>query len=159
HGLAQSGGYGRRRVPSGKQSRAGLIGDVLLAVELSARTCERHIAYLTKDGPFEPRTVELAHDGPGNAGISVRVTPIHFVFVIQSYRNLMGLGWGTTPLQNLLPPIHSDVVVHPSLVDHLELSCIPERVMRFGIFELTLAVNNGTVILGVFGQGAMSPRF
>ena len=93
-------------------------------------------------GPLEPRTVELSDDRPRNPRIAIRVAAIKEVLVVQITPRCGTPPAATTPLQNLLRPVHAHVVVHPAGVDHLHLRCIPQLVVRLGVLELPLRVQH-----------------
>ena len=75
-------------------------------------------------------------DGPGDAGVAVRVPSVQFVFVVEIDRDLHRIVGGFRPLQDLLAPVHAHVSMHLSRFHHFHLCRIPERIVRFSLLEL-----------------------
>src|SRR6185436_4145509 len=136
-----------------------MLRDVPLAVEFPPRTRPRHVPDLSEDGPLEPWAVKLAGNRPRDSSVTIRIAPIEFVIIVESHRNLERLSGRTGPLEYLLPPIHPHVVVHPPLFDHLNLGGVPQCIVRLGVLQLPLAVENWPMIPGVFCERAHGPGF
>ena len=56
-----------------------------------------------------------------------------------------------------LGPVHPQIVVHPAVVEHLELSGVPEIVVGLGVFKLGKFVEDFALIPVVLGDGGASP--
>src|ERR1022692_2482236 len=121
----RAGDSARYRPPLGQQ----ILLNILFAVELFSCTLAGHISNLPEDGPFKPRAVELSDDGPRNPRVTVGVASIQFVFIVQPHSDLAGQCRRWSPLQDFFCPVHPQIVVHPTGIDHLHLRRIPKRVV------------------------------
>ncbi len=109
--------------------------DVGLRVELLAGALVAHEPDHAEDRPLAPGAVVLAADGPGHACVAVGVPAVHEVAVVHLEGEVEGgLGVGG-PFEDLLGPVHPQIVVHPARDDHLLLRGVPERVAGLAGFE------------------------
>src|SRR5699024_10266312 len=102
---------------------------ILIQLELATGTFTGHIACLAKDGPLLPGTIE-ATKNPEDSRITIWVAPVYGIFVVQLNKICQGNFGRRGPLQHLLPPKHTQVVVHDPLLAKLCLGSIPELIMR-----------------------------
>ena len=83
------------------------VCDISAAVEFPRSAGVGHIAYLAVSSPFGPRAqIVLADDRPG-IPLTVRISPIQLVAVVESlqYRRRPG----RTPFENFLSPVHAGI--------------------------------------------------
>src|ERR1017187_6968809 len=109
-------------------TRRTILPDIRPRIDLLRNRRATHWPHQAEDRPVEPRAIMLAHNGPCNSRIAIRVAAVEFIAVIQHYRPLKGPGRVRRPFQNLLRPIHAHVVVHPTGVSHLPLGRVPQLV-------------------------------
>src|SRR6202789_3984783 len=63
--------------------------------------------------------------------------------------------WG--PLEDFLGPVHAHAVVHPAVVDHLELRGVPEIVVRAALLHFFEGVERGARVTGMLAEGFGGP--
>src|SRR6185312_4203142 len=104
--------------------RAHLL-DIELRVELAAGACAGHVSNFAEYRPLAPGAVELAYNGPRDAGVAVRIAAVEEVFVIEVHCALECRFDVRRPFQNLLGPVHAHDIVHPADMRHLRLRSVP----------------------------------
>ncbi len=82
-----------------------------------------------------------------HTNISVRVSTVQAVFVVQINRNFQSLLWRFGPFQNFFGPIHTKKTVHFAIFTKLLLRRIPQLIVRFRIFEFVFGINLFSFIL------------
>ena len=97
--------------------------------------------------------------GPCNAGISISIATINFIFVVEVYGVLKSYRRVLDPFKNLFRPIHPQVSMHATTLNHLTLTGIPQLIMRLRMFQFLEAIVPGTRIKRVFPQCLLSPAW
>ena len=96
-------------------SEAPQFCDIGAAVELPRSARVGHITYLAVDSSFgPPGTIVLADDRPGDSRITVRISPIQLLAVVEPHCNVVGDFGRRTPFENFLSPVHAQVSMHPT---------------------------------------------
>src|ERR1700748_621148 len=87
------------------------IVDIALGIEFLPCRCTGHITNCAEDRTLEPWTVMHSCDGPCNALIAIRIASVELILIIQNYSIFKGPRRVRRPFENLLRPVHAQVVV------------------------------------------------
>src|ERR1700733_13935054 len=99
--------------------------DIALGIEFLPCRYTRHIANGAEDRTFEPWTVMYPCDGPCNALIAIRIASVELILIVQNHSIVKGPCRVRRPFENLLRPVHAQVIMHPSVLHHLHLRGVP----------------------------------
>ena len=130
---------------------------VLFQSQLFACGFTGHVSHTAENGSFGTPCPIVSPQNPENTVVRVGVSPIESVFVVQFDHHGQGLTRAFCPVQDLLSPQHSHVVVHHTGFNDLTLSSIPDRVCGLGVFEFCKRVKVRAFIACVFVKGLLGP--
>ena len=124
--------------------------DILTTIDVRKRTDYlrklRNVSTFWKRG-IKPKSQSWC--SPRNlTHISIRVSPIQWVLIIEIYRNFKSLCWAAGPLQNLLGPVHPHKTMHLPFIYHLVLNVMKYIYIKTRCTEAN-TVTKGLVTLGL----------
>ena len=94
---------------------------------------------------------------PGAVGEGIPVAAVEEVAIVEAQRPGEALLGGGGPFEDLLAPVHAQVVVHVAGLPHLGLGGVPVAVMGAALGELGLRISLRARVAGVLGQGLAGP--
>mmetsp|Transcript_35783 Transcript_35783/g.93624 ORF Transcript_35783/g.93624 Transcript_35783/m.93624 type:complete len:316 (+) Transcript_35783:82-1029(+) len=136
---------------------AGVTGLEGFDVELALTAVVIHVPHLAKDGALFPPHVMNATDGPHAPNVPVGVVAVERKFVIEINSISKRRSWVSSPLENLLCPVHPHEAVHLALGGHLTLRSVPEWIVGVGGLKLGPRVQILALILSVKCERVLCP--
>jgi len=94
---------------------------------------------------------------PGDSSISIRVSSIQFVFIIQIDCSLKGFFGRFAPFENLLCPVHPHIAVHFPSSEEFYLAGVPEGIVCPPCFQFFQCKDMTSLIMPVRVKGFLCP--
>lgn len=112
------------------------LRNICIDVEFFLAAVSVHIADFPEDRTIEPRAIMDATDRPHDPGVTIGVTPIEFVAIVECDGDPYSLFWIFGPFEDFLGPVHTHITVNFSGTKQFILCSVPEGVMCTRLIEL-----------------------
>jgi hypothetical protein len=132
--------------------------NIFVDVEFASSILATHVANRTENRPLRaPRTV-IAAQAPEDPAVRIGIATIECIPIVQFHHDFEGLLGSASPLDDLLSPQHTKVIMDSPFSEQLCLCSIPKCVMCLGTLKLLKSVNVGPLIARMLSKGLQSPR-